>query len=100
LRKFSFISVAGVRLGNTFVANHGTTAFSYVFCSFPDLPFTSHSALQLFRITPYEPSPTLTPPQIRTRPAPTPVPLAQTNPSSTRTSFLTLPNLSPVLRSS
>ncbi|KAH8828412.1 cortical protein marker for cell polarity-domain-containing protein [Flagelloscypha sp. PMI_526] len=28
LRKFSFISVAGVRLGNTFVANHGTTAFS------------------------------------------------------------------------
>jgi len=33
LRTFSFISVSGIRLGNTFQANHGTTAFTYAFHS-------------------------------------------------------------------
>ncbi|KAF5346310.1 hypothetical protein D9758_011480 [Tetrapyrgos nigripes] len=28
IRKFSFLSASGVRLGNTFLANHGTTGFS------------------------------------------------------------------------
>ena len=29
VRTFSFISASGIRLGNTFQANHGTTAFTY-----------------------------------------------------------------------
>ena len=34
IRTFSFISASGVRLGNTFQADHGTTGFTYVFYSF------------------------------------------------------------------
>ena len=34
IRTFSFISASGVRLGNTFQADHGTTGFTYVFHSF------------------------------------------------------------------
>jgi hypothetical protein len=30
VRTFSFISANGVRIGNTFQANHGTTGFTYV----------------------------------------------------------------------
>ena len=33
LQTFSFISASGIRLGNTFQANHGTTAFTYAFHS-------------------------------------------------------------------
>lgn len=33
LRTFSFISASGIRLGNTFQSNHGTTAFTYAFQS-------------------------------------------------------------------
>lgn len=92
IRTFTFMSANGIRLGNTFLSNHGTTSFRYV-SSYPSSRQGAYEylVLQRFQITKFKRFIMLIARLASLKPVPTPAHCQPTLHSCIRTSFLITP---------